>query len=86
MKIRSYRDVGGASVELHDAGKVPRGEDTTNVLTGVSSQVRQLPTALCCSLTWDRGIELARLNVCIWKFICIQNKHGHYIKHLACEE
>ena len=36
------------------------GKDTTNVVTALSRQVRQLPSALRRSLTWDRGLELAQ--------------------------
>jgi hypothetical protein len=36
------------------------GEDTTSVVTALSTQIRQLPAALRRSLTWDRGVELAR--------------------------
>ena len=38
--------------------KVP-GKDTTSVVTALSPQIRQLPSALRRSLTWDRGMELA---------------------------
>lgn len=40
-------------------GKV-RGKDTTSVETTLSRQVRQLPSALRRSLTWDRRMELAQ--------------------------
>jgi IS30 family transposase len=39
--------------------KVP-GKDTTSVVTALSTQIRQLPSALRRSLTWDRGMELAQ--------------------------
>ena len=39
--------------------KVP-GKDTVSVVTALTAQVRQLPSALRRSLTWDRGMELAR--------------------------
>ena len=39
--------------------KVP-GKDTTSVVTALSRQIRQLPSALRRSLTWDRGMELAQ--------------------------
>ena len=39
--------------------KVP-GKDTASVVTALSRQVRQLPSALRRSLTWDRGLELAQ--------------------------
>jgi len=39
--------------------KVP-GKDTASVVTALSTQVRQLPSALRRSLTWDRGMELAQ--------------------------
>jgi IS30 family transposase len=39
--------------------KVP-GKDTASVVTALSRQVRQLPSALRRSLTWDRGMELAQ--------------------------
>ena len=39
--------------------KVP-GKDTASVVTALSIQIRQLPSALRRSLTWDRGMELAQ--------------------------
>ena len=39
--------------------KVP-GKDTASVVTALSTQIRQLPSALRQSLTWDRGMELAQ--------------------------
>lgn len=36
------------------------GKDTVNVVTALTKQVRKLPAALRRSLTWDRGMELAR--------------------------
>ena len=39
--------------------KVP-GKDTVSVVTALTTQVRQLPSALRRSLTWDRGMELAQ--------------------------
>jgi IS30 family transposase len=39
--------------------KVP-GKDTTSVVTALSTQIRQLPSALRRSITWDRGMELAQ--------------------------
>ena len=39
--------------------KVP-GKDTASVVTALSTQVRQLPSALGRSITWDRGMELAQ--------------------------
>lgn len=39
--------------------KVP-GKDTASVVTALSMQVRQLPSALRRSITWDRGMELAQ--------------------------
>ena len=39
--------------------KVP-GKDTTSVVTALSTQGRQLPSALRRSITWDRGMELAQ--------------------------
>lgn len=36
------------------------GKDTPSVVTALTKQVRKLPTELCRSLTWDRGMELAR--------------------------
>ena len=36
------------------------GKDTTSVVTALSPHVRQLPSALRRSLTWDRGPELAQ--------------------------
>ena len=39
--------------------KVP-GKDTASVVTALSTQIRQLPSALRRSLTWDRGMELAQ--------------------------
>ena len=39
--------------------KVP-GKDTASVVTALSTQLRQLPSALRRSLTWDRGMELAQ--------------------------
>ena len=36
------------------------GKDTNSVVTALSLQVRKLPTELRQSLTWDRGMELAR--------------------------
>lgn len=35
------------------------GKDTASVVNALSKQVRRLPTELCRSLTWDRGMELA---------------------------
>lgn len=39
--------------------KVP-GKDTATVVAALSRQVRQLPTTLRRSLTWDRGLEMAQ--------------------------
>ena len=39
--------------------KVP-GKDTASVVRALSTQVRQLPSALRRSITWDRGMELAQ--------------------------
>ena len=39
--------------------KVP-GKDTASVVTALSTQIRQLPSALRQSLTWDRGMEWAQ--------------------------
>ncbi|MEQ1795011.1 MAG: IS30 family transposase [Nitrospira sp.] len=39
--------------------KVP-GKDTASVVTALSTQIRQLPSALRRSLTWDRGMKLAQ--------------------------
>jgi IS30 family transposase len=39
--------------------KVP-GKDTASVVTALSRQIRQLPSALRRSLTWDRGMNLAQ--------------------------
>ena len=36
------------------------GKDTNSVVTALSQQVRKLPAELRQSLTWDRGMELAR--------------------------
>ena len=36
------------------------GKDTANVVTALTRQVRKLPAELRRSLTWDRGMELAR--------------------------
>lgn len=36
------------------------GKDTNSVVTALSQQVRKLPAELRKSLTWDRGMELAR--------------------------
>ena len=36
--------------------KVP-GKDTASVVTALTTQIRQLPSALRRSLTWDRGME-----------------------------
>jgi IS30 family transposase len=36
------------------------GKDTSSVVTALSTQIRQLPSALRRSLTWDRGMELAQ--------------------------
>jgi len=36
------------------------GKDTNSVVTALSQQVRKLPSELRKSLTWDRGMELAR--------------------------
>jgi IS30 family transposase len=36
------------------------GKDTASVVTALSRQIRQLPSALRRSLTWDRGMELAQ--------------------------
>jgi len=36
------------------------GKDTASVVTALSTQIRQLPSALRRSLTWDRGMELAQ--------------------------
>ena len=37
-----------------------KGKDTASVVTALSKQVRKLPSELRRSLTWDRGMELAR--------------------------
>ena len=39
--------------------KVP-SKDTAAVVAALSRQVRKLPTALRRSLTWDRGLEMAK--------------------------
>jgi len=39
--------------------KVP-GKDTATVVAALSQHVRQLPTTLRRSLTWDRGLEMAQ--------------------------
>ena len=39
--------------------KVP-GKDTEAVVRALSQQVRKLPASLRRSLTWDRGLEMAR--------------------------
>jgi hypothetical protein len=39
--------------------KVP-SKDTATVVTALSRQIRKLPTSLRCSLTWDRGLEMAK--------------------------
>ncbi len=36
------------------------GKDTRSVVDAITAKVIELPTALCRSLTWDRGTELAR--------------------------
>jgi len=35
------------------------GKDTRSVTRALSEHVRRLPEQLCCSLTWDRGVEMA---------------------------
>jgi IS30 family transposase len=37
-----------------------RGKDTVSVVTALTKQVRKLPSELRRSLTWDRGMEMAR--------------------------
>lgn len=37
-----------------------RGKDTNSVVTALTKQVRKLPSELRRSLTWDRGMEMAR--------------------------
>jgi IS30 family transposase len=37
-----------------------RGRDTAAVVAALSRQIRRLPTALWRSLTWDRGLEMAK--------------------------
>ena len=37
-----------------------RGKDTVSVITALTKQVRKLPSELRRSLTWDRGMEMAR--------------------------
>jgi IS30 family transposase len=37
-----------------------RGKDTISVVTALTKQVRKLPSELRRSLTWDRGMEMAR--------------------------
>ena len=37
-----------------------QGKETTNVVTALSTQIRQLPLALRRSLTWDKEMELAQ--------------------------
>jgi hypothetical protein len=39
--------------------KVP-SKDTAAVIAALARQVRKLPAALRCSLTWDRGLEMAK--------------------------
>lgn len=36
------------------------GKDTTSVVSALIRQVQNLPAELCRSLTWDRGMEMAR--------------------------
>src|SRR6201997_5100016 len=37
-----------------------RSKDTAAVVSALSRQIRRLPTSLRRSLTWDRGLEMAR--------------------------
>jgi IS30 family transposase len=37
-----------------------RSKDTTAVVAALSRQIRRLPTSLRRSLTWDRGLEMAK--------------------------
>jgi len=39
--------------------KVP-GKETEAVVAALSEHVRKLPVTLRCSLTWDRGLEMAK--------------------------
>src|SRR5258706_12426851 len=39
--------------------KVP-SKDTATVVAALSKHVRKLPASLRCSLTWDRGLEMAK--------------------------
>jgi hypothetical protein len=50
---------GGAVVALHDAGE-GAGKRHGQVVTALTTQARQLPSALRRSITWDRGMELAQ--------------------------
>jgi IS30 family transposase len=36
------------------------GKDTVTVVAALSRHVRKLPTSLRRSLTWDRGLEMAK--------------------------
>jgi IS30 family transposase len=39
-----------------------RSKETTSVVTPLTRQIRKLPASLRCSLTWDRGHEMATHN------------------------
>jgi IS30 family transposase len=44
---------------------LPGSGDTATVVAALSRHVRQLPATLRRSLTWDRGLEMARIQVTI---------------------
>ena len=45
---------------LLSSESTPRGEDSPTVVNALIKQVRHLPDELMKSLTWDRGLEMAR--------------------------
>jgi IS30 family transposase len=51
--------VGGTTFAFYCPGKV-QSKDTAAVVAALSRQIRRLPTTLRRSLTWDRGLEMAR--------------------------
>ena len=58
-KEQSHRDFGGTSFAFYTLVKVP-SKDTAVVVAALTRHARKLPAVLRRSLTWDRGLEMAK--------------------------
>jgi hypothetical protein len=61
LKEQSHRDYSGAAFTFYNAAplKVP-SKDTAVLVAALTRHARKLPVALRRSLTWDRGLEMAK--------------------------